>query len=272
MQAVVWPVDPAAMAGPMAPIGRPIHNVEAHLLGPSLERVPVGVPGELFLGGACGRARVLGAGRPHGRALRPRSHAGRAAGRAAGHAPAEALPDGRSLPAPGGRPARVPRPRRPAGEGARAADRARGDRGIAPRSPRGAGGRRRRARGRGRARRRAPRRLRLPRRRRDRDGRRSAGLAEGAPPRADGALGGRDARRAPAHPGERQDRPPRAPRSGRGLPRPARSIAIGWRRAGRSSRPSRGSSRRCSSSPPTPSAPATASSTWAGTPSWRPWR
>jgi amino acid adenylation domain-containing protein len=49
IEAVAWRCR--AGDGPVVPIGRPIAGTEAHVLGPVLEPVPVGVPGELCLGG-----------------------------------------------------------------------------------------------------------------------------------------------------------------------------------------------------------------------------
>jgi amino acid adenylation domain-containing protein/non-ribosomal peptide synthase protein (TIGR01720 family) len=43
---------PASLDGAAPPIGRPIANSEAFLLGPTLAPVPISVPGELFVGGA----------------------------------------------------------------------------------------------------------------------------------------------------------------------------------------------------------------------------
>ncbi|APR77523.1 Malonyl CoA-acyl carrier protein transacylase [Minicystis rosea] len=59
VQAVVWTSAKVA-SGVMEPIGRPIDNVKAYVLDAQRERVPVGVPGELYLGGACVGRGYLG--------------------------------------------------------------------------------------------------------------------------------------------------------------------------------------------------------------------
>ncbi len=45
-----WRSDPADR-DPIVPIGRPIANIRTHVLGPQLEPLPLGIPGELLLGG-----------------------------------------------------------------------------------------------------------------------------------------------------------------------------------------------------------------------------
>ncbi|WP_437589099.1 amino acid adenylation domain-containing protein [Sorangium sp. So ce1000] len=50
---LTWQVDPAGgRSGATVPIGRPLPNTQAYVLGLNFEPVPVGVPGELYLGGA----------------------------------------------------------------------------------------------------------------------------------------------------------------------------------------------------------------------------
>ncbi|XXY54891.1 amino acid adenylation domain-containing protein [Sorangium sp. So ce269] len=50
---LTWQVDPAGgRSGATVPIGRPLPNTQAYVLGVNFEPVPVGVPGELYLGGA----------------------------------------------------------------------------------------------------------------------------------------------------------------------------------------------------------------------------
>ncbi|WP_437811924.1 amino acid adenylation domain-containing protein [Sorangium sp. So ce1078] len=50
---LTWQIDPAGgRSGATVPVGRPLPNTHAYVLGVNFEPVPVGVPGELYLGGA----------------------------------------------------------------------------------------------------------------------------------------------------------------------------------------------------------------------------
>ena len=51
----MFPVDleHPSRRGRMVPIGRPLHNVKTYVLDDSMQVCPLGVPGELWLGGAC---------------------------------------------------------------------------------------------------------------------------------------------------------------------------------------------------------------------------
>ena len=56
-------ITPEDAAGASIPIGRPIPNTRAHVIGPRIEPAPIGVPGELAIGGRTASA-LAAAGTP----------------------------------------------------------------------------------------------------------------------------------------------------------------------------------------------------------------
>jgi len=49
---LTYPVTTESIQGKTVPLGRPLPNIEIYLLDPNLKPVPIGVPGELYIGGA----------------------------------------------------------------------------------------------------------------------------------------------------------------------------------------------------------------------------
>ena len=104
-------------------LGKPLPTGRVYILDARMAPVPIGVAGEVYLGGAGVARGYLGQACADRGALRARSLR-----RARGRAP---LPHGRPCSLAAGRPGAVPRPRRPPGEDPRLPRRARRDRGRA---------------------------------------------------------------------------------------------------------------------------------------------
>ena len=112
-EAAIWsnwfPVETVDPTWPSIPYGKPIRNARYHILDTDLQPVPVGVPGELHIGGLCLADGYLN--RPELTAERFIPDPFRR-----WRAP---LQDRRPGPIPAGREHRVPRPDRPPGQGPR---------------------------------------------------------------------------------------------------------------------------------------------------------
>ena len=131
--ATAYEPPPTAAAGRRrrVPIGRPIANTRVYVLDRAAQPAPIGVPGELYIGGVGLGARLPGPARADRPALRPRPVRARRAGRRALYR------TGDRARWRAGRRAGVPGPRRPPGQAARLPHRAGRDRGGAARAPGG---------------------------------------------------------------------------------------------------------------------------------------